>query len=154
MVGNSLLSYMITLTTRNIDCPDFKYDQGFRCKMSPDGLKVAVSQIWGLSHWTYILGITSGSSVHITDLTGASDVTWFPDSKRIAYTRSWQCGHGLCYRCCDLVVQCLASGRITTIHRWYNDMHSDVFVTPDGSRVITRSFLLYGPFWTWDVSDL
>ncbi|PBK81255.1 hypothetical protein ARMGADRAFT_948524, partial [Armillaria gallica] len=40
---------MITLTTRNTDCPDFKYDdpsRDFRCQMSPDGSKITVSQCW------------------------------------------------------------------------------------------------------------
>ncbi len=160
MAGHSLLSSMTTLTTRNIDCPDFKYDDpssGFRCQMSPDGSKVAVHQNWWLSQ-TYILGITSASSADITDLKDTSHLTWFPDSKRIAYLRSWRCTHGLsCDECYDLVVQHLASGQITTIHRWYSDfaLLNKILVTPDGSRVITcKQTSDQCEFRTWDVSDL
>ncbi len=158
MAGHSLLSSMITLTTGNIDCPDFQYGQDFGCRMSPDGSKVAVSlfnrRYFNLQ--TYILGITSGSSEDIMDLMDARKFAWFPDSKRIAYIQSWQCEHGLCGECCDLVVQRLASGQITTIHRWYNYADCAVLVTPDGSRVVTN--LVGGSkqceFRTWDVSDL
>ncbi|KAK0235056.1 hypothetical protein EDD85DRAFT_938360 [Armillaria nabsnona] len=133
------------------DCPDFQYDQGFfRYQMSPDGSKVAVSQSWE-HHQTYILGITSGSSKDIMDLMDARALAWFPDNKRIAYIQSWRCEHGLCEECCDLVVQCLASGHITTIHRWYNYAHCKVLVTPDGSRLITQDDKSSR---TWDVSDL
>ncbi len=154
MAGYSLLSSMITvLTTGNIDCPDFQYGQDFGCQMSPDGSKVAVSLFnWRYFHFqTYILGITSGSSEDIMDLMDARDLAWFPDSKRIAYIQSWQCEHGLCGECRDLVVQRLASSQITTIHRWYNYAHCKVLVTPDGSRLITQDDKSSR---TWDVSDL
>ncbi len=149
-----MLSSMITLTTRNTGYPDFKYDPDiyFDCQISPDGSKVAVSQ-WMQA---YILGITSGSSVDITDLMVVRCVTWFPDSKRIAYFRSWQCGHKLCDNCYDLVVQRLATSQITTIYRWYRGsfVYPKVLVTPDGSRVITHDDSGTNSFWTWDVSDL
>ncbi|SJL09140.1 uncharacterized protein ARMOST_12516 [Armillaria ostoyae] len=136
--------------------------------MSPDGSKVAVSQIWGTFYQTYILGITSESSADITDLKDARNLVWFPDSKRIAYIRSWQCEHGFCNRCCDLVVQRLPSGQITTIHHWYYwgfqiACISKILVTPDGMRVITITWCEFKDlsdkfnkftFRTWDVSDL
>ncbi|PBK59540.1 hypothetical protein ARMSODRAFT_775903 [Armillaria solidipes] len=144
---------------RIYDGPDFKYDRSskdFCCRMSPDGSKVAVSENCWLSQ-THILGITSASSADITDLMGARCVTWFPDSKRIAYLRRWRCEHVLCDECCDLVVQRLASGQITTIHRWclgYARI-SKILVTPDGSRVITCDQTRdQCEFRTWDVSDL
>ncbi|PBK89107.1 hypothetical protein ARMGADRAFT_1115380 [Armillaria gallica] len=150
---------MITLTTRNTDCPDFKYDphnRNFNCKVSPNGSKVILSHGWWFSQ-TYLLEITPGSSVDIRDLKDTSRLAWFPDSKRIAYLRSLRCDHehhnG---ECCDLVVQCLASGQITTIHRWYNIevLYYKVFVTPDGaSLVITHKEGMKSEFRTWDVSD-
>ncbi|SJL09142.1 uncharacterized protein ARMOST_12518 [Armillaria ostoyae] len=157
---------------RIYDCPGAPVL--IRCQMSPDGSKVAVSlrdsdqnknssssENWRLSQ-TYILGITSGSSADITDLKDTRLLVWFPDSKRIAYFRSWQCKHSFwdrCNECYDLVVQHLASGQITTIHRWYSDytLISKILVTPDGSRVITSSYdhsIHQGEFRTWDVSDL
>ncbi len=82
MAGHNLLSSMITLTTRNTDYPDFKYDphRAFKCKISPDGSKVALSNGLGFSQ-TYLLGITPGSSVDIMDLKDTMDLAWFPDSK-------------------------------------------------------------------------
>ncbi|SJL09130.1 uncharacterized protein ARMOST_12506 [Armillaria ostoyae] len=156
---------------RNTDHSDFGYDgpsTGFRCLISPDGSKVAVTMVSERPARAYILDIMSGSSVDITDLQrqrqhlqDARGVTWFPDSKRIAYFRSWQCEHGLCDECCDLVVQRLANNQITTIHRWYENSNRsvsdvqapDISVTPDGSgsRVITQD---EESFRTWDVSDL
>ncbi|KAK0235077.1 hypothetical protein EDD85DRAFT_954607 [Armillaria nabsnona] len=137
-------------------CPDFVYDpdEDFECHISPDSSKVAVSQS-RRPFKTYILGITSGSSADIMDLMDARDVAWFPDSKWIAYFRSWQCGYRLCDKCHDLVVQCLASGQITTIHRWYytGDKFHKVLITPDGSRLIIHE-QKNDLFWTWDVSDL
>ncbi len=135
----------------------------FHCLISPDGSKVAVTMVPERPARAYILGITSGSSADIMDLQDVRDVTWFPDSERIAYFRSWQCEHGLCDKCCDLVVQRLASNQITTIHRWYaatdgqvlthGHIPHDISVTPDGSgsRVITQD---EESFRTWDVSDL
>ncbi|SJL09152.1 uncharacterized protein ARMOST_12528 [Armillaria ostoyae] len=129
-----------------------------RCQMSPDGSKVAVSENFGFSQ-TYILGITSGSSADITDLKDTNDLAWFPDSKRIAYLQSWQCDHIHKYgeKCCDLVVQCLASGQITTINRWclHYTSRSKILVTPNGSRVITCDQTSdQCEFRTWDVLDL
>ncbi|KAK0440357.1 hypothetical protein EV421DRAFT_796917 [Armillaria borealis] len=158
IAGKMSLRAWETSTGTLYGCPSFKYDdlfKSFHCQMSPDGSKVAISQSqWGLSQ-TYVLGITSGSSADTMILTDARGLAWFPDSKRIAYIQSWQCEHGLCVRCYDLVVQCLASGQITTIHRWYSSTDCKVLVTPDGSRVITCD---QGSdqceFKTWDVSDL
>ncbi|PBK89090.1 hypothetical protein ARMGADRAFT_351832 [Armillaria gallica] len=138
-----------------------RYDD-FYCQLSPDGSKVAISGVsygWEFSQ-TYLLGITPGSSVDITDLKDTRNLAWFPDSKRIAYLRSWQCDHDHEHddKCYDLLVQCLASGQITTIHRWYNvdTPYCKVFVTPDGARVIThdKRRIDQCEFWTWDVSDL
>ncbi|KAK0235092.1 hypothetical protein EDD85DRAFT_967501 [Armillaria nabsnona] len=145
------------------DCPDFKYDpvsdRDFKCQISPDGSMITLSHNQRFSQ-TYLLGIMPGSSVDIMDLKDMENLAWFPDSKQIAYLRSWRCDHEHEHgdECYDLVVQCLASGQITTIHRWYsmNVPYCKVSVTPDGARVIT--LVERRPdrceFWTWDVSDL
>ncbi len=90
---------------------------------------------------------------------------WFPDSKRIAYIQKFE--HAKKFY--DLVVQRLAGGQITTIHRWYYSLgFTRILVTPDGSRVITITHDDLGDeskwlkaiesdecaFRTWDVSDL
>ncbi|KAK0235107.1 hypothetical protein EDD85DRAFT_954627 [Armillaria nabsnona] len=122
------------------------------CQMSPDGSKVAITN----GFQTCILGITSGSAMdNITDpiavVENAWGFTWFPDSKKFAYLRSWK-AEKLWDGSWDLVVQYPASRQSTTIHRSYRSAdHCRIFVTADGRRLITPDEI---SFRTWDVSDL
>lgn len=151
---------MSILTTGDTGFPglDIKYilrGSNICCQMSPDGLKVAITE----KCQTCILEIAPGSGMDITDpievVKNVYNLVWFPDSNRIAYLRGWKGENKGWDGSWDLIVQRPWCRQCTTIHR--SGGHSTdytiprVFVTADGSRLITQD---EESFMTWDVSEL
>ncbi len=121
--------------------------------MSPDSSKVAITDF--NQQKICIWEITLGSETDVTNLIAvfenAQFLRWFPDSKRIAYHREYtECHSGFKGQCYDLVVQCPADKQSTTIHRFYKYNLANIFITADGSRLITQD---KWSFMAWDVSD-
>ncbi len=123
------------------------------CQMSPDGSKVAITDVARLQ--TCILGITSMGSITdpIDVIENVYNLVWFPDSKKFAYLRDWEYEEeDMKQQSWDVVVRRPESRQSTTIHR--SDgyiVYRRIFVTADGCRLITQDSY---SFMTWDVSDL